>query len=181
MLVPVWGTTVASAVAGHRLPAGRAFGVDPLPPAGRRRVLAVTPAADPAAARDARAVLARAADGAGPYAVSVVRDTAGSVAQRLLASIVSVGASIAERSLAAPADIDLAVTAGLGHPVGPLAWGDRVGAERMLELHRALHRTTGDPRHRPSRWVTERAQLGLALTDPGTSPADCTAAGAASS
>ncbi|MEV0917201.1 3-hydroxyacyl-CoA dehydrogenase [Streptomyces sp. NPDC049967] len=174
VLVPVWGTTVASAVTAHRLPAGRTFGVDPLPAAGRRRVLAVTPAAEPAAARDARAVLARAADGE-PFAVSVVRDTAGTVAQRLLASIVSVSASIAERALAAPADIDPAVTTGLGYPVGPLAWGDRIGAARMLELHRALYATTGDPRHRPTRWVTERAGLGLALTDPGTSPEQCLA------
>ncbi|MFJ3145492.1 3-hydroxyacyl-CoA dehydrogenase [Streptomyces halstedii] len=173
VLVPVWGTTVASAVAEQGLPADRTFGVDPLPPAGRRRVLAVTPAAGPDAARDARAVLARAADGGEPYAVSVVRDTAGSVAQRLLASVVSVATSIAERSLAAPADIDLAVTTGLGYPVGPLAWGDRIGAGRMLELQRALHATTGDPRHRPTRWLTERAQLGLPLTRPGTSPEDC--------
>ncbi|MFF5335491.1 3-hydroxyacyl-CoA dehydrogenase [Streptomyces sp. NPDC013181] len=172
VLVPVWGTPVASAVAALGLPAGRTFGVDPLPAAGRRRVLAVTPAADPVAARDARAVLARAADGGEPFAVSVVRDTAGSVAQRLLASIVSVAASIAERALAAPADIDVAVTTGLGYPVGPLAWGDRVGAARMLELHRALYASTGDPRHRPTRWVTERAALGLALTERGTSPAD---------
>ncbi|WP_329041533.1 3-hydroxyacyl-CoA dehydrogenase [Streptomyces sp. NBC_00178] len=173
VLVPVWGTTVAAAVASLGLPADRTFGVDPLPPAGRRRVLAVTPAADPAAARDARAVLARTADGGEPFAVSVVRDTAGSVAQRLLASVVSVATSIAERSLAAPADIDVAVTTGLGYPVGPLAWGDRVGAGRMLELQRALHATTGDPRYRPTRWLTERAQLGLRLTDPGTSPDAC--------
>ncbi|MEU1367876.1 3-hydroxyacyl-CoA dehydrogenase [Streptomyces sp. NPDC005803] len=177
VLVPVWGTTVASAVAAQALPAGRTFGVDPLPTAGRRRVLAVTPAAEPAAARDARAVLARAADGGEPFAVSVVRDTAGSIAQRLLASIVSVSASIAERALATPADIDLAVTTGLGYPVGPLAWGERIGAVRMLELHRALYATTGDPRHRPTRWVAERAALGLALTDPGTSPADCLGGG----
>ncbi|MEU9260056.1 3-hydroxyacyl-CoA dehydrogenase [[Kitasatospora] papulosa] len=173
VLVPVWGTTVAAAVTSLGLPAARTFGVDPLPPAGRRRVLAVTPASDPSAARDARAVLARAADGAEPFAVSVVRDTAGSVAQRLLASVVSVAASIAERSLAAPADIDLAVTTGLGYPVGPLAWGDRVGAARMLELQRSLHAATGDPRHRPTRWLTERAQLGLPLTRTGTSPDIC--------
>ncbi|MEU0136231.1 3-hydroxyacyl-CoA dehydrogenase [Streptomyces sp. NPDC006296] len=173
VLVPVWGTTVAAAVAAAGLPAARTFGVDPLPPAGRRRVLAVTPASDPSAARDARAVLARPADGGEPFAVSVVRDTAGSVAQRLLASVVSVAASIAERSLAAPADIDLAVTTGLGYPVGPLAWGDRIGAARMLDLQRSLHATTGDPRHRPARWLTERAQLGLPLTEPGTAPADC--------
>lgn len=173
VLVPVWGTTVAASVAAQGLPAARTFGVDPLPPAGRRRVLAVTPAADPSAARDARAVLARAADGGQPWAVSVVRDSAGSVAQRLLASVVSVATSIAERSLATPADIDLAVTTGLGYPTGPLAWGDRIGAARMLELQRSLHATTGDPRYRPTRWLTERAQLGLPLTEPGVSPADC--------
>ncbi|RPK47452.1 3-hydroxyacyl-CoA dehydrogenase [Streptomyces sp. ADI93-02] len=173
VMVPVWGTTVAAAVASAGLPADRTFGVDPLAPAGRRRVLAVTPASDPAAARDARAVLARSADGEDAWPVSVVRDTAGSVAQRLLASVVSVAASIAERSLAAPADIDLAVTTGLGYPAGPLAWGDRIGAARMLELQRSLHATTGDDRYRPTRWLTERAQLGLPLTAPGTSPADC--------
>ncbi|MEF9914134.1 MULTISPECIES: 3-hydroxyacyl-CoA dehydrogenase [unclassified Streptomyces] len=173
VMVPVWGTTVAAAVASAGLPADRTFGVDPLAPAGRRRVLAVTPASDPAAARDARAVLARAADGEAAWPVSMVRDTAGSVAQRLLASVVSVAASIAERSLATPADIDLAVTTGLGYPAGPLAWGDRIGAARMLELQRSLHATTGDDRYRPTRWLTERAQLGLPLTAPGTSPADC--------
>ncbi|MFJ8867942.1 3-hydroxyacyl-CoA dehydrogenase [Streptomyces sp. NPDC102473] len=173
VLVPVWGATVAAAVSSLGLPAARTFGVDPLPAEGRRRVLAVTPAADPAAARDARAVLARAPEGEEPRTVSVVRDTAGSVAQRLLASVVAVATSIAERSLATPADIDLAVTTGLGYPVGPLAWGDRIGAGRLLDLQRALHATTGDPRYRPTRWLTERAQLGLSLTDPGTTPADC--------
>ena len=66
-----------------------------------------------------------------------------------------------------------AAAGGLGYPAGPLAWGDRIGAGRMLELHQALYASTGDPRHRPTRWVTERARLGMALTDPGTSPADC--------
>ncbi|QKW03114.1 3-hydroxyacyl-CoA dehydrogenase [Streptomyces sp. NA02536] len=166
VLVPVWGTSVAAAVAERGLPADRTFGVDPLCLGTSRRVLSVTPAACPEAARDARAVLA-----GGGHSVTPVRDTAGSVAQRLLASIVSVASSIAERGIAAPADIDTAVTAGLGYPAGPLAWGERVGAGRMLDLQRALHTTTGDPRYRPTRWLTERAQLGLPLTEPGTGPA----------
>lgn len=168
VLVPVWGTTVADAVAAHELPASRTFGVDPLSVASGRRVLSVTPATDPTSARDARAVLA-----CGEHTVTIVRDTAGSVGQRLLASVVSVATSIAERGLAAPADIDLAVTHGLGYPTGPLAWGDHVGAARMLDLQRSLHTTTGDPRHRPTRWLTERALLGLPLTHPGTTPEDC--------
>ncbi|NBE50118.1 3-hydroxyacyl-CoA dehydrogenase [Streptomyces boluensis] len=168
VLVPAWGTTVAETIAARQLPATRTLGVDPLSLPGGRRVLAVTPATDPATARDARAVLARA-----DHTVTVVRDTAGSVAQRLLASVVSIATSIAERSLATPEDIDLAVTLGLGYPTGPLAWGDRIGTTRLLRLQRALHTTTGDPRHRPTRWLTERAQLGLPLTHSGTPPEAC--------
>jgi 3-hydroxybutyryl-CoA dehydrogenase len=171
VLAPVWGTTVAAAVAARQLPAARTLGVDPLSVPAPRRVLAVTPAADPAAARDAAAVLARpAADGGEPRRVTVVRDAPGSVAQRLLASIVSVAASIAERGLATPEAVEKAVRAGLGYPAGPLTLGERVGARRMLTLQENLHRATGDPRYRPTRWVTERAQLGLPLTEAGTAP-----------
>ncbi|WP_069812350.1 3-hydroxyacyl-CoA dehydrogenase NAD-binding domain-containing protein [Streptomyces sp. TP-A0874] len=175
VLVPTWGTTVAAAVHGLGLPADRTLGVDPLSLATGRRVLAMTPASAPDTVRDAAAVLARpavpGADGAPTVrAVSIVGDTPGSVAQRLLASIVSVAASIAERSIAEPSDIDLAVTAGLGYPTGPLAWGDRIGAGAMLELQRALLDATGDPRYRPTRWLVERAQLGLPLTERGAVP-----------
>lgn len=188
LFVPTWGTTVAAAVAAYGLPPASTLGVDPLSLTTGRRVLAVTPATSPEAVRDAAAVLAAApvpapagcapadpssADSApAPAQVTVVRDTAGSVAQRLLASVVSVAASVAERHIAEPADIDLAVTAGLGYPQGPLAWGESIGAARMLALQRALYETTGDPRHRPTRWVTERAQLGLPLTAPDTPQED---------
>lgn len=170
VLVPTWGTTVAAAVAGKALPAERTLGVDPLSLTAFRRVMAATPASNPAAVRDARAVLARPGNTTEPYRVSVVRDTAGSVAQRLLASIIAVAASIAERSIATPEDIDTAVVAGLGYPVGPLAWGEHLGAQRLLDLHNQLHRTTGDPRYRPTRWVTERTHLGLPLTELGAVP-----------
>lgn len=169
-LVPTWGGTVAAAVARDGLPAERTVGVDPLSLTTARRVLAVTPATCDEAVRDAAAVLAGRpagpAEPATPDAVTVVRDTAGSVAQRLLSSIVSVAASVAERHIAEPADVDLAVTAGLGYPHGPLAWGERIGAARLLALQREQCATTGDARYRPTRWVTERARLGLPLTAP---------------
>ncbi|MBK1782981.1 3-hydroxyacyl-CoA dehydrogenase [Prauserella cavernicola] len=165
VLVPTWGTTVAARVAEDGLPAARTVGVDPLSLPTARRVLAVTPATDPGAARDARAALALS-----DHRVSVVRDSPGSPAQRLVSSIISVAASIAERGLATPTDIDVAVTTGLGYPAGPLAWGESIGAPELLTLQRALLEATGDPRYRPTRWLTERAQLGLPLTEPGTSP-----------
>ncbi|MEU2232219.1 3-hydroxyacyl-CoA dehydrogenase [Streptomyces vietnamensis] len=170
IFIPTWGTTVADAVGSGGFPADRTMGVDPLSLTTSRRVLAITPATAPQAARDGRAVLARAGDAAEPYAVSVIRDAPGSVAQRLLSSIISVAATLAERSIATPNDIDVAVKAGLGYPQGPLLWGQQVGAWRLLALQRALYRTTGDPRYRPTRWVTERAQLGLPLTQPAADP-----------
>ena len=163
VLVPTWGTTVAAAVAADSLPSTRTLGFDPLSLGSPRRVLALTPATDPVVARDAAAVLSHTENGVAQNLVSFVHDTPGSVAQRLLSSIVAVAASIAERSIATPTDIDDAVTAGLGYPHGPLAWGDLIGAAQLLDLQQNLHRTTGDSRYRPTRWVTERAQLGLPL------------------
>jgi 3-hydroxybutyryl-CoA dehydrogenase len=53
---------------------------------------------------------------------------------------------------------------GLGYPLGPLAWGDRLGAATVLAVLENLQAATGDPRYRPSPWLRRRAQLGLSLT-----------------
>ncbi|WP_246843565.1 3-hydroxyacyl-CoA dehydrogenase family protein, partial [Allokutzneria sp. NRRL B-24872] len=65
-----------------------------------------------------------------------------------------------------------AVRLGLGYPRGPLEWGDLVGGEIVVRILRGLTAATGDPRYRPSPWLTERVALGLPLTSPGTTPAD---------
>jgi 3-hydroxybutyryl-CoA dehydrogenase len=67
-------------------------------------------------------------------------------------------ADIAPRGIASTADIDAAVTLGLGYPLGPLAWGDAIGAARVLEILHALHATTGEPRYRASPWLRRHAQ-----------------------
>ena len=100
------------------------------------------------------------ADGA---AVSVLRDSNGFVAQRIVAMIVSIGTEIAQQRIARPADIDLAVRAGLGYPLGPLAMGDEIGAGRILQILQGIHAATGDPRYRPGGWLRRRALLGLSL------------------
>jgi 3-hydroxybutyryl-CoA dehydrogenase len=104
--------------------------------------------------------------------VTVVRDGAGMIAQRLLASIVNTACAIADQELATPGDIDTAVRLGLGYPRGPLVWGAETGADVVLRILRGMHRVTGDPRYRPSRWLIDRATLDLPLTETGTRPAD---------
>ena len=124
----------------------------------RRRVVMTTPATEAAYADMAHGLLG--ADGA---AVSMVRDSSGLVSQRVVAHIINIAAEIAQQGIAEPADIDRAVTLGLGYPRGPLAWGDELGARTVLTILNNLLQETGDPRYRASQWLRRRAELGLSL------------------
>ncbi len=159
LLAPL-GIDATSAAAGYD--ASRVVAIDTLFPYGhracKRRVLMGTPATSPTSLAAAAALFAR--DGA---RVSVLRDSAGFIAQRVVAMIVSVAADIAQQRIASAADIDEAVRIGLGYPVGPLTMGDRLGPATVVEILRGMAHVTGDPRCRPSLWLQRRAQLGLSL------------------
>jgi len=98
--------------------------------------------------------------------VSVIRDSAGFVAQRVVAHIVNIGCGIAQDRIADPDSLDRAVMLGLGYPKGPLAMGDAVGPARICAVLEAMHELTKDPRYRPSPWLTRRARLGVSLLTP---------------
>lgn len=98
--------------------------------------------------------------------VSMIRDSVGFVAPRVICHIVNVACDIAQQRIATPEDIDRAVTLGLGYRLGPLAMGDALGAPRVLELLDGLLAFYGDPRYRASPWLRRRAQLGLPLATP---------------
>lgn len=157
------GHDATRAATDARLPAERCVALDTLFPFGakacRRRTLMTTPATDPTLAAAARRLFA--GDGA---KVELIRDSAGFVAQRIVAMVVAVACEIAQQRIASPADIDLAVRLGLGYPLGPLAMGDALGAATVAGVLEGIHETTGDPRYRPSPWLRRRAALGLPLT-----------------
>jgi 3-hydroxybutyryl-CoA dehydrogenase len=148
--------------AARGLPAERAVAIDTLFPIARgacvRRVLMTTPATQ-AHWRDAAHALF-AGDGA---KVSVLRDSPGFIAQRVVAMIVSVATEIAQQRIASPGDIDTAIRIGLGYPRGPLTMGDLLGPSTVFEILSNMHELTGDPRYRPGAWLRRRAQLGLSL------------------
>jgi 3-hydroxybutyryl-CoA dehydrogenase len=139
----------------------RTVAVDLLLGPERRRTAMTTPVTRPAFLDSALALLA--ADGT---AVSRIHDSPGFVAQRVLATIVNIACDIAQQRIATPEDIDAAVTLGLGYPRGPLAWGDALGAGRLLKVLEAMREATGDPRYRPSPWLSRRARLGVSLLTP---------------
>jgi 3-hydroxybutyryl-CoA dehydrogenase len=132
--------------------------IDPIFGFAKRRTLMTTPVTKPEVRDAAHALLA--SDG---VPVSVIRDSAGFVAQRVVAHIVNVGCDIAQQRIASPADLDSAVVLGLGYPHGPLAMGDAVGANKVLGILEAMHSFYQEPRYRPSPWLRRRAQLGVSL------------------
>ena len=157
-VVTPWGADVTTAALEHRLHAERTVGVDPFGGYAGRLTLAATPATSPVALRAAWGALA-----ATGRAVTVVEDSPGFVAQRVVACVVNLASEIAQLGIASAGDVDTAVRVALGYPQGPLSWGDGIGPARVLEVLEGLSAATGDPRYRPSVWLSRRARLGLSL------------------
>jgi 3-hydroxybutyryl-CoA dehydrogenase len=155
------GKDVTTAALELGLDPTRTVGVDPLFGFAKRRTLMVNPATRKDVRAAAHALLAF--DG---VPVSVINDSPGFVAQRVVAHIVNVGCDIAQMRIAAPADLDRAVVLGLGYPRGPLAMGDALGARKILTILEAMHAIFQEPRYRPSPWLRRRAQLGISLLTP---------------
>jgi 3-hydroxybutyryl-CoA dehydrogenase len=139
----------------------RTVALDPLFGYAKRRTLMRTPVTKPEVLEAAHGLLA--ADG---VPVSLIADSPGFVAQRVVAHIVNVGCDIVQMRIASPADLDRAVELGLGYPRGPLAMGDALGPAKVLEVLRAMYDFYQEPRYRPSPWLTRRARLGISLLTP---------------
>ncbi len=155
LLAPL-GADVSAAARRFAVDPTRSLAIDVLSDLERHRCLMACPATRAELQQAARTLFAR--DGVG---VTLIRDSAGFIVQRTLASIVNLACDIAQQGIASVEHIDLAVRLGLGYPLGPLEWGDRLGAGRVLRILERLHALSGDPRYRPSPWLRRRAQLGL--------------------
>lgn len=136
----------------------RTVAIDPLFGFPRRRTLMTTPVTKPEVRDAAHALLA--SDG---VPVSLINDSPGFVAQRVVAHIVNVGCDIMQMRICSPEDLDRAVMLGLGYPKGPLGMGDALGAKTILAILEAMYAGFQEPRYRPSPWLRRRAQLGVSL------------------
>ena len=157
IVTPLGGDATSRAV-DEQLDPHRTIAFDALFGTTTHRTLMATPVTTPAM-REAALGLFQ-ADG---VPASMIRDSAGLVAQRVIAHIVNVACDIAQQGIATPQDIDRAVTLGLGYRQGPLAMGDTIGPGTILAILEALQDFYGDPRYRPSPWLKRRARLGISL------------------
>ena len=159
-LVAPLGFDVTTVAVVERLDPARTVGIDLLvdDATSKRRVLAANPATRMDMRDAAHALMAR--DG---KSVSVIRDSAGFVTQRVVANIVNIATDICQQRICTPTDLETAVTLGLGYPLGPLAMGNLYGPTNVLEVLFNMQTVYGDPRYRPSPWLRRRGAIGLSL------------------
>ncbi|MDQ2734663.1 MAG: 3-hydroxyacyl-CoA dehydrogenase [Pseudomonadota bacterium] len=161
LIVQPWGSDTTSYAIEQGLDASRCVALDPLPGFDRHRTLMLSMSTTASMRDAAHALLA--SDGT---AVTVINDSPGFIVQRVLATIVNIAANIAQRGIASIEDIEDAVKLGLGYPIGPLTWGDRIGGDKVLTILRNMQTGTGDPRYRPSAWLVRREGLRMSLLTP---------------
>ena len=159
-LVAPLGFDITTVAVVERLDPARTMGIDMLfdDASTQRRVLATNPATRSDMRDAAHALFAR--DG---KAVSVIRDSGGFVTQRVVATIVNIASDICQQRICTPQDLETAVTLGLAYPMGPLAMGNRLGPDSVLEVLFNMQTVYGDMRYRPSPWLRRRGAIGLSL------------------
>ena len=162
IVTPLGGDATSRAV-DEQLDPQRTVAIDTLFGTTTHRTLMATPITTQAM-REAALGLFQ-ADG---VPASMIHDSAGFVAPRVIAHIVNVACDIAQQGIATPQDIDRAVKLGLGYRQGPLAMGDALGPGTILAILESLQTFYGDPRYRPSPWLKRRARLGISLLTAGT-------------
>lgn len=157
-IVTPLGSDATTQCLSQGLDALRTVAIDCLFSLDKRRTVMTTPLTTAAMREAAHGLFS--ADG---VPVSVICDSAGMVAQRIVASVVNIACDIAQQKIALPADIDRAIKLGLAYPMGPLSLGDTLGAKNILAILEAMQTFYGDPRYRPSPWLKRRAMLGVSL------------------
>lgn len=88
--------------------------------------------------------------------VSAVDDIPGLIVMRTVTAIANEASTMLPENIADDT-IDLAMTLGVGYPLGPLAWGARIGWPRVLTVLENLCRLLGPERYRPAPALRARA------------------------
>jgi len=79
-----------------------------------------------------------------------VKESPAFLVNRLLIPVLNEACFALDENLASSRDIDSAMKAGAGMPMGPFELADMIGLDVALEVAETLYREYGDPKYRPS-------------------------------
>ena len=93
------------------------------------------------------------------HRVVQIADYPGLLVWRTVAMIANEALDALQKGVASEKDIDTAMRLGVNYPSGPIAWGERLGWQRLLALLENLQRHYGEERYRPCSLLRQRALL----------------------
>jgi 3-hydroxybutyryl-CoA dehydrogenase len=85
---------------------------------------------------------------------------AGFVLGRILCQIINEAAFALGEGVASAADIDTAMRMGTNYPLGPLAWGNKLGLALVLDVLQYLQHFYGEERYRPAPLLRQLVAVG---------------------
>ena len=89
-----------------------------------------------------------------------VAEGPGFVVNRIIIPMINEDCFIYQEGLASVEDIDTAMKLGANHPMGPLALGDLIGLDIVLDVMEVLYTETGDPKYRPCTLLKKMVRAG---------------------
>lgn len=89
-----------------------------------------------------------------------VAEGPGFVVNRILIPMINEACFIYQEGLASVEDVDTAMKLGANHPMGPLALGDLIGLDIVLDVMEVLYTETGDPKYRPCTLLKKMVRAG---------------------
>jgi 3-hydroxybutyryl-CoA dehydrogenase len=85
--------------------------------------------------------------------VSVLADVPGLAVTRTVAMLVNEAADAVNQDIASADDVDAAMQKGVNYPIGPMAWGRRIGLAHVAAVLGHLGQAYGEDRYRVSPWL----------------------------
>ncbi len=171
--VPILTLTLAISageLSKEMLIADRVIGISMLPPFADAKMVELM--ATPHTSRETIRTAERYFESVGLATVQV-GDAPGGVLARTVCCLVNEAALALQEKIAATGEIDRAMMLGVNYPSGPLAWGDRIGLDRVLAVMDGLYSEYKEERYRPAPllkklvragFVGARAGIGFAAT-----------------
>jgi 3-hydroxybutyryl-CoA dehydrogenase len=90
----------------------------------------------------------------------VSKDSYGFIVNRLLAPQINEAINCVYEGLATVEDVDSMMKLGANHPMGPLALGDLIGLDVVLNIMETLYQGFDDPKYRPSPLLKQMVAAG---------------------
>jgi len=153
---PLLALCAASSLAARGEPGAVGFGL--LPPLDSLVELTRGPGTQAFAAEAAEGFFARLG-----FHAEWVEDAPGLVLSRIVCQLVNEAAFAVGEGVGSEEDVDVGMELGLGHPRGPIAWGEAIGLEHVMAVLDGLWAERREERYRPAPLLVRRcATSGIA-------------------